>query len=107
MSVLPGQEDVEIKMFLEGPSPGVSGGEQPSPDGFLKVPELESVFEFEDQRVPAGPVNPLGVPLLVVQIVDLLYVEEGGAIRSPLEDKVKGLRSKRFLQSILHELLEA
>ena len=39
-------------MFLEGPSPGVPGGKQPSPDGLLKIPELESVLEFEDQRVP-------------------------------------------------------
>ena len=57
-------------MLLESSPPGVPGGKQPSPDGLLEVPELESVLESEDQRVPAGLVDPFGVFLLVVQSVE-------------------------------------
>ena len=44
-------------MLLESSPPLVPGGKQPPPDGLLKVSELGSVLEFEDERVPARLVD--------------------------------------------------
>ena len=91
-------------MLLESFHPVVPGGKQPPPDGLLKVPELESVLESEDQRVPAGLMDPVGVSPLVVQCVEFLHVEESRAVRGPLEDEVESHGSKGFFQGIFNNL---
>ena len=90
-------------MILESPPPLVPGGKQPPPDGLLKVSELGSVLEFEDERVPARLMDSVSESPLIGQCVEFLHVEEY-PVRSPLEDEVMSHGPKGFFQGVFNNL---